>query len=240
MAQLLIFNRTKNECQLLIGLCKDAVARYSEDRLECVECSDREGLVEFLEKEINCDCFMLELCDSQDILLAVEVRQSHGHASLLLVADSNISPMEYLNPQVRADSLLLRPIQKEQAKIVIRDFISDFYFHKSKQIHGKCLVLESRIGKQYVPFHKILYMEICEKKVYIRLKDMEYSQYSTLEQMEELLPTNFQRCHRSYICNMDYVEKIRLAENMLCLEDGVMVPLSRTYKSKIKEYYHGK
>ena len=43
------------------------------------------------------------------------------------------------------------------------------------------------------------------------------------------------RCHRSFLVNTRKIQKIRMAENCLELYSGATVPLSRTYRQKIRE-----
>lgn len=68
----------------------------------------------------------------------------------------------------------------------------------------------------------------------------EYGFYQTLEQMEKELPDNFKRCHRSYIVNMDKVDKVRFSEGIIELFSGDTVLLSKSLKKSIREYQKSK
>ena len=56
----------------------------------------------------------------------------------------------------------------------------------------------------------------------------------TLEKMAEKMPSNFARCHRSFIVNMDLIMQVNMHENMLYLKDGMIVPFSRSYRKLFK------
>ena len=75
-----------------------------------------------------------------------------------------------------------------------------------------------------------------EKKIFVRLKDKEYSKYGTLENVLKELSDDFIRCHRSFAVNKHYIDRVKLSENAIYLEHNIMVPLSRSYKAELKEY----
>ena len=78
------------------------------------------------------------------------------------------------------------------------------------------------------------YFESREKKIYINTGSAEFSFYDTLDHLEESLPDDFLRCHRSFIVARRYVRTILLSQNTIVLEDGSAIPLSRTYKAVFK------
>ena len=68
------------------------------------------------------------------------------------------------------------------------------------------------------------------------MKEKEYSQYGTLDAIQRELPDEFMRCHRSFVVNTGYINRVKLSENMIYLENEMTVPLSRSYKQDIKQY----
>ena len=98
--------------------------------------------------------------------------------------------------------------------------------------------MENREGATAIPYSQIYYIEVRERKIFIRLKNKEYSKYDSMEHILEQLPDQFVRCHRSYAFNMQHLERVRLSENAVYLEHGLIVPLSRSYKPAVKELLH--
>ena len=88
----------------------------------------------------------------------------------------------------------------------------------------------------FSPYSQIYYIEVRGKKIFIRLKEKEYSKYDSMEHVMEELPDQFIRCHRSYTVNKEYIVGIRLSNNLIMLEDDIIVPLSRRYKADMKAY----
>lgn len=165
------------------------------------------------------------------------MRKSHPQAFLLVIADESISPMVYLRPGISPSSLLLKPLGKYPLNEIIEEMMAAFSERFEKKEVQKVFVIESREGKQYIPLQQIYYVEAREKKVYIRTKQEEFGFYETIENMEKQLPETFCRCHRSYIVNMAKVRGVKASLNLIEIQDGLEVPLSRSYKKTIKEYY---
>ena len=235
MLTMMMFDSDEKESRSLKEQCSDAVAHASDDQL-IVSCFDK---IEKARKELNkgelMDAAFLDLLPTGGIELSKEVRQKNELAQLLIIADSTISPMLYMTPDIRAASLLLRPFSKEMSKQVIDQFFAAIYREKNVKDEERKMILENREGRIAIPYSKIYYLEVRGKKVYIRLKEKEYSKYETLENVMKQLPENFIRCHRSFVVNRSFITKVKLSENTIFLEDDIMVPLARSYKADVKD-----
>jgi len=67
-----------------------------------------------------------------------------------------------------------------------------------------------------------------------------YLHNKNIEKIMQLLPINFLRVHRSYIVNMDNVDKIQIIEGSrysLKLSNGQLIPIGRTKYKEVKEYF---
>ena len=83
-------------------------------------------------------------------------------------------------------------------------------------------------------YSAICFFEARNKKIYLNTGAKEYGFYSTMEQLEQELSTSFIRCHRSFIVNVEKIEKVMFSKNLLFLTDGYEIPVSRTYKSVLR------
>lgn len=191
---------------------------------------------QFLEKEP-----VLELI-SWDITMkgaqeALErLRCVYRKAFLLVIADTAVRPTVYLKPRIAPGALLLKPVEGDEVEEVMQDIFEVFIKEFDEGIEDTFLV-ETREGKQYIPIRQIDYFEAKEKKIFIRTKSKEYGFYGTLDTLQEKLPTDFLRCHRSYIVNMKRVKVLLPAQNLLQMADNVIVPFSRSYKKILKEHW---
>ncbi|HCT91645.1 MAG TPA: hypothetical protein DF613_09760 [Lachnospiraceae bacterium] len=236
--EMLVYDRKEKEGLELVRLSRNSVAYLSDDRLQVYAFKAAAEVERFLGEKGLMDAALMEIADGKGLELVRRTRESHESAQLLLLADRSVSPMEYLTPQIRAMSLLLRPFSAAEAKRVVEEFFHTLYRSREEK-DDRALTLENRDGKIRIPFSRIYYLEVREKKVFVRLKDREYSRYGTLDHMIRELPEHFIRCHRSFVVNSQYINRVKLSENSIYLTDDILVPLSRSYKGAVKEYMDG-
>lgn len=85
-----------------------------------------------------------------------------------------------------------------------------------------------------VQIPEILYAEIIGRKIILHLTDRDIEYYERIGSLEQQLGSGFFRCHRSFLVNLRYLERIE--ENDLILrQNALRVPVSRNAKRKLKE-----
>ena len=242
MVTMMIYGTRRKEAESLGRLTRDLFAYLSEEELRLYCFSALDAAKQFLEEGTLLDLACIGVTGGEEIALLHQIRSLYAQAQFLLVADASISPMQYLTPAIRAASLLLYPYEEHQKQQVLRAFLKSCLMDREQDaaMEKDFLVIENREGRTAIPFRQIYYIEVRERKVFIRIRNKEYSKYDSMEHMLGLLPDLFVRCHRSFAFNMQHLDKIRLSENTVYLEHGMMVPLSRSYKSAVKEYLHGR
>ena len=239
MIDILLYDRDANEQARITRRVRDSVALLSDERLDCHGYRDAAQVDRHLAADKPYDLSVLEVSEDADIALTKRVRAGREQADMMLLADSRISPMRYLTPEIRACSLLLRPFSEGDLRTVTGEFMSAFFRRREVPTDDNSIVIENRQGRMVVPFSHIYYIEVREKRVFFRLRDREYSKYDTLDNIRAQLPSNFVQSHRSFIFNASYLDRIKLSDNTVYLEHGITVPLSRSYKASIKEYLSG-
>jgi DNA-binding LytR/AlgR family response regulator len=86
-------------------------------------------------------------------------------------------------------------------------------------------------GQQHrVNFDDILYIESIKDYVNIKTENQEYIVLDTLKSLENQLPENFARVHKSFILNLEKIEKIDIKN--VFLSSGKEIPIGETYKSE--------
>lgn len=96
-------------------------------------------------------------------------------------------------------------------------------------------VLINRVKKKILTA-KIRYIESQNRFSYIYTDFDVYKVYLRLEDLKKMLhEEKFLRCHRSYLINLDYVD--RIVDNDFILNDGTLIPLKRNQKILYKTYY---
>lgn len=101
------------------------------------------------------------------------------------------------------------------------------------------IVVRNGSDIQIVPTGEIVYIEAYDDYVKIFTKDSYYLKKKTMTYYEQTLDSSlFFRTHRSFIINLQHLNKIEPLEKntfVVILKNGKKVPLSRTGYSKIKE-----
>jgi len=85
-------------------------------------------------------------------------------------------------------------------------------------------------GQQHkINFDEILFVESIKDYVNIKTENQEYIVLDTLKSLESQLPENFARVHKSFILNLNKIEKIDVRN--VFLNSGKEIPIGETYKS---------
>lgn len=234
MQTMVLCNSSKKENEYLKLVSKEQIAHCSEEMWNIEECINTLELDMFLETLPIIDIAYLDITLDGGIKAAEKVRSENKNAVLLLIADVNISPMEYMKPTIMAASLLLRPFNKEQVIRAVKEIIS-FVTDGTNENSEDIFTIESRDEKIKIPYHRICYFEAREKKIFVCLENKDYGFYETMSNLEIQLPDYFKRCHRSFIINTNKISKIKLSSSEIELENEIYIPISRSYRGAMKE-----
>jgi len=218
----------------LTSVFQEMAARLTEDEWHIETASGIPEADACLRTGALLDMVCCDVADCGSLEWLRTLRAAYRDVMLMLVADSRMSPLQYMRPQIMASSLLLKPWRQGQETRVIGEFIG-CWLDKAPD-EGKSLVIKTEQGRLVIPHSRIYYLEAREKKVFVRLLGEEYAFYDSLGRLAEELPAYFVKTHRSYVVNGRMIEKIRLADNLITLRDGFQIPLSRSCRANMKEF----
>lgn len=236
MISMLTVTGKENEIKPLERVVRDQAAILTDDHWNFKFCSKLTDCDDFLQLQplVDMSCFDITIEGAVDYL--TQFRKKYDLTSLLLIADATVSPLVYLKPGIRPDSLLMRPLTKNMVTETLKEFFKSYIDRNRNTDSEKTYVIESKEGRINIPYSDIFYFEARDKKIYIRTLNEEYGFYETIEAIDESLPDSFARCHRSFILNTSKITKIMLSQNIIELTDGLDVPLSRSYKPFFKSF----
>ena len=236
MVSMVILDSKENEISPLKRTIKELAAKLTEEEWskDCIQSVHEINKLLSQRPLIDMSCYDITLDGALEKLL--EFRKNYDEAGLMLITDSSISPVLYLRPGIKADSMLMRPLKAENVYETMKEFIASYFQREYDEKNQKSYIIENKEGKTILPYHEIFYLEAREKKIFLRTLNSEYGFYSTIEQLEEELPEEFVRCHRSFIVNTAKIQKIMLSQNLIELVHGFFVPLSRSYKPMLKQF----
>lgn len=236
----LSYMETQKQNQVLLGEVRKKAGSLTDEKWEYHLFESVDEAVALLEKNPMIHMIAWDIIDSDSTKKLEKVRRNHKEPLLMVIANERMSPLVYLKPSISPDALLLKPVTRNRLVTVLDEMFEEFESRFQNGKDERIFTAERRDGKIIIPLHQIDYFEAREKKIFVCARNIEEGFYSTFEEVEEKLPENFIRCHRSFIVNIRQAREIDFVHNMICLKDGVEIPFSRSYKKKLKEYGNGR
>ena len=236
MQRLVLYTPLPEEGRQLVGALRSRLASAGDEELACAAFTDAGGAA----AEIAANGAQLigrDVSTEPARQALLPARAACRDAFLLAIAEQGTSPLLFLTPGIRPDSLVLRPVQPGEARRAAAEMAAELLRQAADP--SLSFAIHTRDGSQNIPYSAISYIEARGRKLYLRLDRGEIGFAGTLEKLEEQLPPNFCRTHHSFIVNTDKIRQVQLTENLILLWNGLAVPLSRSYKKNVKELRHG-
>lgn len=233
---MLIADGRRGERRAISAEAHEQAARHTEEYWEWMECSDVKDLQKLLEKDPRLHLACLDVTMEDAVDCAKEIRSRSSETYMILIADLTVSPAIYMRPTIGAESILLRPLDAGQIREVLSEAIGTYARRYLNADERKVFIIETRGIRELIEYGRICYFESREKKLFCNTGAEEYPFYGTLDQLEEQLGDSFIRCHRSFLANKKKVTRAFLSQNILELEGGIELPLSRSCKPVVREF----
>ena len=204
----------KNDIDAKIGLFTDKPQKVLE--------YEKENIVDVLVLDINLNS------NISGIDLAKEIRKKNkkvyiifltGHLEYSLVAYS-----------VKTFDYLPKPITLERLEITLKRLLDDLDNESSNnfiKINNKTIINEKEIN----------YIKKDGMKLIFCTGSGNYETYSSFNKIENLLPDNFVRCHKSYIANTDTIQNINMNNNKIVFNSDLSCDIGPKYKNNLMEVF---
>lgn len=160
-----------------------------------------------------------------------QVRRANAELLVLPVASAEIAPVQYVSPDILPYGLLWRPMESEANRTLLLRALR----HIQNGSNEECFALKSRQETRRIPYGQILYFEAQDKKITLKLTSQELRFHETIAHLEQQLSAQFLRCHKSFLVNRRHIEAVDWTAQVIRMDDQSTVPISRTYRSRIKE-----
>lgn len=141
-------------------------------------------------------------------------------------------------------SFLMKPFNPLEILYAIEMAVEKFYaqsqvFQSEEQdtvVSHDYLFIKKKNALKKVALKDILYIEVEERYCNIITEKEKFVILISLTKISGLLnPTAFIKTHRNYLVNVNKIEEIILADNLIIVQGGHKVNLSDTYKDFIKK-----
>lgn len=197
-----------------------------------------DGLRRCLEDPTQLELMVCDVTAAGVIPILEQIRQHNGQLKLVLVADETISPVLYIRPTVLPTALLWRPLHTDKIRDTLWEVMAAMNAQEiSAQGPEQVFTVEFRGDVRRIPYRDILFFEASNKRLSLHTARKEIPFSGTLERLEEQLPEEFIRIHKSFIVNRNAITQVQFGQNLAILEGGITVPVSRSYKSALKAVF---
>lgn len=234
MISIAAVDENKKERDLLHESCWKIVSVRKDEDMTFQSADSDDAFEQIVGEKTLLNLLYYEFRSGQSVETLRRFRRKYLSSQLMLIADTSVSPLEYLKPGVAPDSLLLRPYRAEDLNRINREFMASYFEKYGNGETEGTFAVDTREEKIMIPYGQIYYFEARDKKLFVRTQKDEYAFYDTIDSLEEKLPSGFRRCHRSYIVNVSKIRKVIFTENTIELENKIGVPVSRSYKPAFK------
>lgn len=179
----------------------------------------------------NIYCLDILMPGFDGIQLGKEIRQKDQTAEIIYFTSSPEFALD--SYRVKATDYILKPITKDAIFTVL-----DTVFERLKQTENSSIIVKDNQGIQKIILSSLVYAEAMGRKVVYHLNSGRNvvcsSQFSTV--CDTLLEYSyFIKPHRSYVVNMNYIDRIENTE--ILLQNNHPIPLAQGKGKDIKTQY---
>ena len=136
---------------------------------------------------------------------------------------------------VKTFDYLPKPITLERLEITLNRLLEDI--NNDTQSNKKFI----QLGKRTIlSEQEINYIKRDGMKLVFCTNSGNYETYSSFHKMEDTLPSNFVRCHKSYIANTNNIVNINTNDNIITFSNDLSCEIGPKYKNNLMEVFkHG-
>ena len=123
---------------------------------------------------------------------------------------------------------IAKPITSDRLEDTVKRLFDDIYGLPKKYIkidNKNTIVDESEIK----------YIKRDGMKVVFHTDTRDYEIYSSFNKIQDILPDNFVRCHKSYIANINKINNIEPVENKIIFDNDISCDIGPKYKDNLME-----
>ena len=144
---------------------------------------------------------------------------STGHLEYSLIAYS-----------VKTFDYLPKPITMERLEVTLKRLMEDIKFADKEFLY---------IDKNtFINHADINLIKRDGMKVVFCTSNQEYETYSSFNKLQNILPDNFIRCHKSFIVNTNNISNINSSKNEIIFQDHSSCGIGPKYKNKVMEVFN--
>ncbi len=155
--------------------------------------------------------------------IAKQVRKKNKDCYLIFMTAH--SEFVFLAYKCKTFDYLCKPITKERLEETILRLFDDIQGSTS---HKKYIRLDNK--NTIIAENEVQYIKRDGMKVIFHTNARDYEMYSSFNKLQDQLPNNFVRCHKSFIANVNNITKLEPASNLIYFNNDTTCDIGPKYK----------
>ena len=179
----------------------------------CLKTTDPNDLIKFIDKN-KADVFLIDIDLNSSInglSLAKQIRNTNKDCYLIFITGHfEFMPIAY---KYKTFDFLSKPVTIDVFEQTIKRLFDDISGSKRKfiKLDNKNTIINE---------DDIKYIKKDGMKIIFHTNSRDYEIYSSFNKLQDKLPDNFIRCHKSFIANINNVTKVEPLSNMVYFNDS--------------------
>lgn len=134
----------------------------------------------------------------------------------------------FLAYQCKTFDFICKPITKERLEETVLRLFSDI---KGTMNANKYIKLNNK--NTIINENEVQYIKRDGMKVIFHTPSRDYEVYSSFAKLKNQLPNNFVRCHKSFIANVNNIDKLEPVANLIYFKNNTTCEIGPKYKKEI-------
>lgn len=204
--------------------------KHNVSALISLKATSTEEVLEFINTN-SANVFILDIdlkSESSGLDLASKIREYNKNAYIIF----STGHFEYVLAAYKFKTFdyLPKPVTLEKLEQTVLRLLDDMKTDTKNYI---------KIGKKFIiNKDSINYIRRDGMQLVFATKEKKYTAYSSFNKIEELLPDNFVRCHKSFIVNVKNITNIEFDKNTITLGTAEYCLIGAKYKEKFMEVFN--
>ena len=225
MLKFLVCDDNKNTLNSLSKMLEDIFIKNDLNAKIVYKAKDDNDVLTYV-KENPVDVFILDIqlkSNMNGLDLAKQIRKNNKNSYFIFVTGH--SEFVFMAYKIKTFDYLCKPISKESLEDTILRLFDDIYGNTSCKKYIKLDNKNTLIDENEVDFLKSDGM-----KVIFQTNSNIYETYSSFAKLQQQLPNNFVRCHKSFIVNIKNIAKLEPASNLIYFKNNQTCDIGPKYK----------
>ena len=200
-----------------------------------------DALVEILDNKPE---LVLMDIDIKGKLIGIEIAEKVEHLKIPIIFITSFADDENYDKAVNIDytSYIIKPINQYTLKSAINLLLKSSHGSLSNSSLDYKMMKGEVYLKKKNDFYRVLIEDIAvieSERIYCITKLADgtsfHNRISLQKYNDYLNAPNFIKPHRSYIININHIQKVNFSENFIIMKDKTNIPISRNIKNELKE-----